>query len=137
MNAALSPPLLAPDEPESVGIARPGAASPFVILCDHAGKRIPRLLDSLGLPRREVARHIGWDIGALGVAQGLSARLKATLGLSALFTAGYRLQPTTGHPQRYPDRLGANPHSGQSGAESRRPGGAASGDFRSLSSGHR
>lgn len=79
MNAALPPPLLAPDEPEPAGIAQPGAASPFVILCDHAGKRIPRLLDSLGLPRREIARHICWDIGALGVAQGLSARLQATL----------------------------------------------------------
>ncbi|WP_074012678.1 N-formylglutamate amidohydrolase [Candidatus Sodalis sp. SoCistrobi] len=79
MNAALSPPLLAQEEPQPVGVVRPDARSPFVILCDHAGKRIPRRLNSLGLPQREIARHIGWDIGALGVAQWLSARLKATL----------------------------------------------------------
>lgn len=37
--------------------------SPFVLLCDHAGRAEPRNL-SLGVPESEMDRHIAWDIGA-------------------------------------------------------------------------
>lgn len=70
--------LLAADE-RTVAIAlNPGAASPFLLLGDHAGREIPRALDDLGLPRQELDRHIAWDIGVAGLGQQLSARLDAT-----------------------------------------------------------
>ncbi len=62
-----------------VGIERPRGASPFLMVCDHAGNRIPRRLSDLGLPQEHLARHIGWDLGALGVALRLSQQLDATL----------------------------------------------------------
>ncbi|HEX7075326.1 MAG TPA: N-formylglutamate amidohydrolase, partial [Hyphomicrobiaceae bacterium] len=71
--------LLAEDEPPPVGIERPEGPSPIFMSCDHAGKRIPRALGTLGLDEPDRSRHIAWDIGALAVAQGLSARLDASL----------------------------------------------------------
>jgi len=69
--------LLAPDEPPPFTIVNPGAASPWVITCDHAGLRIPRALGTLGVSEAERARHIGWDIGAAAVTRQLAARLDA------------------------------------------------------------
>ena len=69
--------LLAPDEPAAFSIARENGASPFVLICDHAGKRIPRALGDLGVSAGERERHIAWDIGAASVASLLSERLDA------------------------------------------------------------
>jgi predicted N-formylglutamate amidohydrolase len=54
-------------------------ASPIFIVCEHAGRRIPRKLGDLGLPPEELVRHIAWDIGAEGVSRKLSALLDAPL----------------------------------------------------------
>jgi len=55
----------------------PGAASPFLLLGDHAGREIPRSLAGLGLPKPELERHIAWDIGIAGLGALLSAGLDA------------------------------------------------------------
>jgi predicted N-formylglutamate amidohydrolase len=72
-------PLLADDEPPACLELRRQGGSRFVIVVDHAAARIPKRLKNLGLPASELERHIAWDIGALGVAQGMSAALDATL----------------------------------------------------------
>jgi predicted N-formylglutamate amidohydrolase len=54
-------------------------ASPLLLVCDHAGKRIPRALNDLGLRGHDLSRHIAWDIGIEGVARRLSERLNAHL----------------------------------------------------------
>jgi predicted N-formylglutamate amidohydrolase len=51
--------------------------APCLVLCDHAGRRVPRRLDHLGLPEHELRRHIGWDIGAADVSRALAVRLDA------------------------------------------------------------
>ena len=71
--------LLADDEPGPVFEERPEGRSNFVIVVDHAGARIPRSLENLGLPDSELTRHIAWDIGALGLARLVSASLDAPL----------------------------------------------------------
>jgi predicted N-formylglutamate amidohydrolase len=53
--------------------------SNFVIVVDHASRRIPHRLGDLGLSAAELQRHIAWDIGALGVARQVAAELDATL----------------------------------------------------------
>ena len=70
--------ILAPIE-RTVAIAlNPGAASPFLLLGDHAGREIPHALGDLGLSAAERRRHIAWDIGVAGLGQALSAALGAT-----------------------------------------------------------
>ena len=54
------------------------APSPFFFTCDHAGRLIPRALESLGLSPEQLTRHIAWDIGAAGVARRLGTLLGAT-----------------------------------------------------------
>jgi len=71
-------PLLAPDEPPPVRLLRAAGRSEFLLIADHAGRRIPRALGTLGLPARERARHIAWDIGIAGLTRRLSAALDAT-----------------------------------------------------------
>ena len=71
--------ILAPDEPAPFLEARRQGRSNFVIVVDHASARIPRGLDNLGVSASELQRHIAWDIGALAVAQRVSAALDAPL----------------------------------------------------------
>src|SRR5258706_10975440 len=71
--------LLAADEPPPCIEAGRQGRSNFVIVVDHAGRRIPRRLADLGLPASELRRHIAWDIGALGVARQVAAALDAPL----------------------------------------------------------
>lgn len=69
--------ILADDEPEAFSIAHAEGRSPFLLTCDHAGRRIPRRLGSLGLSPSELERHIAWDIGAAGLARRLAGDLDA------------------------------------------------------------
>ena len=71
--------MLAPDEPPPFEVLAAGSRSPFVLLCDHAGNRIPRALADLGLSKADRERHIAWDIGAAGLAKKLAAALDAWL----------------------------------------------------------
>ncbi len=71
--------LLAADEPPAfIELGSPGRSN-FVILVDHASRRIPRRLNNLGLPESELLRHIAWDIGALAVARQVAVALDAQL----------------------------------------------------------
>lgn len=82
MISPLRPPptgLLAAGDPPPVGLHNEEAFSPFLIICDHAGNAVPAALARLGLPQSELDRHIGIDIGILGVSKDLSDRLRAPL----------------------------------------------------------
>lgn len=72
--------ILQRDEPTPFAVENADGASPLVLLCDHAGRRVPRAID-LGVSPADMNRHIAWDIGAEGVARRLSASLDASLVL--------------------------------------------------------
>jgi predicted N-formylglutamate amidohydrolase len=78
-SAAVSNPLLGPDDPAPVIAVNPGGASAFLLLGDHAGRAIPRKLGSLGLPSGDLDRHIAWDIGVAGLGDLLARALDAAL----------------------------------------------------------
>jgi len=63
------------------GATRPGR---WLITCDHASNAVPPMIagGDLGLPTREMARHIAYDIGAAGVTRQLAARLNSPAILS-------------------------------------------------------
>lgn len=60
-----------------VELFNPAGAAPVLVLCDHAGRRVPGGLARLGIGEAALARHIGWDIGAADVARALARRLDA------------------------------------------------------------
>jgi len=69
--------LLQADEPPVWRTPRQLGHSAFMLTCDHAGCRIPRVLGTLGLPVAERHRHIAWDVGAGGLTTLLAERLDA------------------------------------------------------------
>jgi predicted N-formylglutamate amidohydrolase len=71
--------LLGRDDPPPVIAERLNGASALFLTCEHAGRRIPSRLGDLGVSEAELKRHIGWDIGAAGVARGLSEQMDAAL----------------------------------------------------------
>ena len=74
--------LLADDERPAFEIVNANGSSNFVLVCDHASKRVPRSLSKLGLTTDQLDDHIGWDPGAADVARLLSQNLNAPLVLS-------------------------------------------------------
>ena len=71
--------MLFADEPAPAIVRTGSPECPFVLVADHAGNAIPRVLGNLGLGEDELARHIAWDIGIAGVADALAERLGAPL----------------------------------------------------------
>ena len=71
--------LLGPDEPEPVSTYNPDGKSRFLLVADHAGNLIPRVLGRLGLIEADCRRHIAWDIGIAGLARLLADQLDANL----------------------------------------------------------
>jgi predicted N-formylglutamate amidohydrolase len=73
----MASPLLSSADPDPV-IASHGSSG-WLLTVEHAGRAIPSRLGALGLPDGELDRHIGWDIGALALAEKLQPMLDATL----------------------------------------------------------
>lgn len=74
--------LLTTADPAPVRLLNQDSASPLLLVCDHAGKAVPTALHGLGIAEAELDRHIGWDIGAAAVTEGLARRLEARAVLS-------------------------------------------------------
>jgi len=60
-------------------VEQAGHNGPLLLLCEHASAHVPSIYDGLGLSDDERHRHIGWDIGALALAQGLASALASPL----------------------------------------------------------
>lgn len=71
--------ILAADEPHPLETFNEAAQSDYLLICEHAGRRIPASLGTLGLSEEDRMRHIAWDIGARSVAIALSETLDAPL----------------------------------------------------------
>ena len=71
--------LLEPDEPPAANAENSQGKGAFLLVCDHAGRAIPRRLGTLGLPAEALEAHIAWDIGALELSRRLAGALDAGL----------------------------------------------------------
>lgn len=81
--------LLEEDEESPFLAVNPEGRSPFVLICEHASRVMPRRLGKLGLPESELERHIAWDIGAEPVARLLSRLMDAPLALQRYSRLAY------------------------------------------------
>lgn len=76
-------PLPGPGEPGPWEEWQPSrAAFPVLLACDHASSRVPASLRDLGLPARDLARHIAVDIGAADLTRRLAELLQVPAVLS-------------------------------------------------------
>ena len=66
-------------DPAPVDCIRGREGADVVLVCEHAGRAIPKKLGSLGLTPEDLDRHIAWDIGALAVSERIAANLGADL----------------------------------------------------------
>jgi predicted N-formylglutamate amidohydrolase len=82
VTRAAAEPLLRADEPPAVEIVNANGNGRAVLLCDHASRRVPARLGTLGLDPAQLSDHIAWDPGAAEVAHRLSGHLDAPLVLS-------------------------------------------------------
>lgn len=69
--------LLSADDPLPVQVINPQGKSPFLLIGDHAGNRIPATLEPFGVGAEDMRRHIAWDIGIADLGEALSAALDA------------------------------------------------------------
>ena len=89
MNAFERFDALTPDDAPEVAptLVAGDPASGVLVLCDHASNAIPPEYHALGLPEAQLARHIGYDIGAAMMARSLAD----ALGAPAVLTKFSRL----------------------------------------------
>lgn len=71
--------ILAPDEPQPLEIHNGEGDSDYFLICEHAGRLMPRSLGTMGLAEVDRSRHIAWDLGAKKVAVALSGLIDAPL----------------------------------------------------------
>src|SRR5918995_2589763 len=89
-------------QPQTVEVSNLQGSAPVLVLCDHAGRWVPPELDDLGLPERELARHIGWDIGSADVARRLARLLDAPAVLCHVSRLGIDANRKPGDPSSIP-----------------------------------
>jgi len=71
--------LLGELDPNPVQLVNETSDAPILLLCEHAGRAIPKTLGTLSLNEKALMSHIGWDIGAEALARNLAKRLNAPL----------------------------------------------------------
>ena len=79
MNQVLASPLIGKTDPSPVEVLHGNKPSDMVLVCEHAGRAIPKTLGSLGVSAEVLNSHRGWDIGAEIVARQMANLLEAPL----------------------------------------------------------
>ena len=70
--------LLAADEPLPFLVRNPDSTRPILLICDHASRRFPRALGTMGLDPFARRCHLALDIGAAQLTEALADSLGAT-----------------------------------------------------------
>jgi len=79
--------LLSADEPAAFALENPEAVASILLVCDHASRRFPSSLGTMGLDPAARRCHLAWDIGA----GELTRRLATSLSVTAVLCEYSRL----------------------------------------------
>src|SRR5690242_2825057 len=90
--------ILQEGESHPVRIVNQAGPAPYLIVCDHAGRAVPRSLGGLGVSPAEMDRHIAWDIGAEPVTTMLADMLDAVAILQRYSRLVIDCNRAPGHP---------------------------------------
>jgi predicted N-formylglutamate amidohydrolase len=102
MSHPVSGGLLGPGDPDPTVVVGEDADSPFLIVCDHAGRATPRSLNRLGLAETVFETHIAWDIGVMALGEQLGRALGARVIAQAYSRLVVDCNRPPGHPQSIP-----------------------------------
>ncbi len=86
-----------------VEVVRPDAATPVVLVCEHASNRFPAEFGDLGIGPEVARSHVAWDPGARAVAVAVSEAMDAPLVASTVS----RLVYDCNRPPDAPDAMPA------------------------------
>lgn len=95
--------LLHRDEEGPLIVVNGRGQSPYVLICEHASRLLPRQLGTLGLSEADLDRHIAWDIGAENVARVLSRLMDAPLLLQRYSRLAYDCNRPPESPDAIPE----------------------------------
>ncbi len=98
----MSPQLLATGEPPPVRVINPAGRSPFLLVCDHAGRRVPQCLGDMGVSAADWDRHIAWDIGTAPLCDMLANALDAVCIAQTYSRLVIDCNRRPGHPASIP-----------------------------------
>jgi len=90
--------LLGAGDPNPVETIRHESTAPLLLVCEHAGRAVPRVLGDMGLSSGVIDSHIGWDIGA----ESLTRALAELLGAPAILQRYSRLTIDCNRPPGTP-----------------------------------
>lgn len=91
-------------EDSVVDIINPDAEGDFVLVCEHAGNRIPDDLKNLGLPAHLREQHGSQDLGALNLATDMSIILDAPLVAQRVSRLVYDCNRRPADPRSIPQK---------------------------------
>ena len=77
-NNTSDAPLLADDEPKPFVVRNADSVSPILLVCDHASRRFPRALGTMGLDPFARRCHLALDIGAGALTEAIADDLAVT-----------------------------------------------------------
>ena len=95
--------LLQEDEESPLIAVNEEGRSPYVLICEHASRLLPKRLGTLGLSEADLSRHIAWDIGAETVARVLSRLIDAPLLLQRYSRLAYDCNRPPESPEAIPE----------------------------------
>ena len=98
-TAARVAPLVDKGEPPVVRVVNPKGKGKYVIVCDHAGNRVPKALKNLGLSKEDLKKHIAWDPGTEDIGLLLSKRMDATAVIAGYSRLVVDLNRGDDHPE--------------------------------------
>jgi len=90
--------MLCESDPPPVVVLNAAGQSPFLLVCDHAGRAVPGSLGNMGVSDADWQRHIAWDIGALGLCERLAPLLDAMCITQVYSRLVIDCNRTPGHP---------------------------------------
>ena len=106
-NALETPNLL--DQMPPFEVVNPDGRAPALVICDHASRFIPPEYANLGVSEEEIARHIGWDIGAGDVARELARLIDAPAVLCGTSRLVIDCNRRLGDPSSIPEASDGTP----------------------------
>lgn len=93
--------LLTDADPNPIDFFNPEGDADVLLVCEHAGQKVPEKLFGLQLSNSDMDKHIGWDIGAAAVTRKMAQLLNAP----AILQRYSRLVVDCNRPPEAPDAM--------------------------------